>query len=109
MCWKLWPYWIKGGIWGGVVYGIAVLYLSKTMASFSWVIPIPPWMDIVTQPFIYVVTFIGVSLRLIGIDLELQNSVGMIVWYTCMFLSGFLMGVVVGYLYGKFKNRRKVV
>lgn len=108
MNWKNWPYWVKGGVLGGIIYGTVLFGLSKTMATLSWVMPIPPWMDFVTQPFIYVVTFVTLSLRIIGININLQNDVaGIALWYTCMFLSGFLVGMVIGWLYGKFKNRNK--
>ena len=93
MSWKSWPYWVKGGSIGAV-YSLIVFVLAGILeggaAAFSLLF--------LNLPAVFI---LGVFL-----DTPLFAYENILLLYAAMLLTNAVVFAFVGYLYGKFRNRK---
>lgn len=106
MNWKNWPYWVKGGI----LLGVTITLLLSLVTIFR--------VPVVSN---YVENNFGIFL---GIPILLSMMTGLghadimtgeldllahITFLSVTFVLYFPIGAILGYLYGKIKNRRNMI
>ena len=92
MSWKNWPYWVKGAIAGGIILPLLYIFIISAKlinASVMW----PVILLFCTSPTALM------SECLVAYSFSLAIA---------LFLEFILAGIVLGYLYGKIKNRNSV-
>lgn len=104
MNWKSWPYWVKGGSVGaiaGVLLAMATLYCNIHNPGLSgikcavWALPAFPLGQLLLP-----------AVRL----LEHTTSIlPLYLGYIYVIADSVLFGALIGYLYGKFKNRKQII
>jgi len=83
-------YWLRGGVVGGVI-GILIFAINYFLKESFFMIFVAP---------------IGLILMLFG-DLNKENFIlGGIIAILLIFIFYFLLGTIIGYIYGKIKQRR---
>lgn len=94
MGWKNWSYWLKGGIISGIfglIVGLLALFLRDIFNnSFLQVLNLPSF---------------AISFALCYENLVCSN----IIYVISSFIVLFLLGALIGYTYGKIKNRKSGV
>jgi len=93
MSWKIWPYWLKGGIIGLVSLGI--LYLLR------------PYLGPIFYDVVIITDFIPTNG---GLTSRINTKLCFLficlkIWQ--MVIAFPLVGALIGWLYGKFKEKRK--
>lgn len=125
MNWKSWPYWVKGGM---VALVITIVMLSIALSRFTIYPPIAYPMNSLGM------TFVGPALAPVFFVAErieknvLNCATGegifkitdlpscdsstklLITWfaYLIVLMEYFVIGIFIGYLYGKIKNRKRI-
>ena len=96
MSWKNWPYWLKGGIILDVVY---LLVVSMYVITFL--------IENISQSIFILLYFISFPAFLILRLIEYDSH--NVITYTIIisFLIYFILGALIGLIYGKIKNSRK--
>ncbi|MAG27172.1 hypothetical protein CMI47_16675 [Candidatus Pacearchaeota archaeon] len=86
MGWRNWPYWLKGGVVLLVVY---IVYQFRFFYLFDFFEDLPMFfienLDITNMALAYIFTGLG---------------------YVLMFFIYFLVGALIGWIYGKIRARR---
>ena len=90
MSWKNWPTWLKGGAIG-LLFSLAVSLLALAYFAFCY-------NDVMVPSYCPSISFLGYP----QIVLFFLNS------YYLNYLFYILVGIVIGYLIDKFKNRKGV-
>jgi len=99
--WKNWPYWVKGGVIGVLLYGFATIILIPFGA--------PPFQGIMSFPYWIIPTMITLwaTYPFGGLVAEF-NQTGIFIFIGAIIVY-FLIGAIAGLIYGKIKNRKQVV
>jgi len=103
MNWKSWPYWVRGGIIGVLLCIVFILliftYQSTIKGSAGWLTPLELFTFVSSLPLQEFVFWplLGHGDNIFEEELAIPTTI----------ISWFIVGVVFGYLYGKFKNRKK--
>ncbi len=94
MHWKNWPYWVKGGVIAGIVTliigGYYILYDGRS--------------DVLTAIYAPGLSALFISKG----GLFSGNNPSLFEEFFAITLNGFVYGVLIGWLYGKFKNRKQL-
>ncbi len=94
MGWKNWSYWLRGGVIGGVIgliVGLLVLFLRDIFNnSFLQVLNLPSFV---------------IAFALCYENLFCSN----IIYVISSFIVFFILGAIIGFIYGKIKNRKQKV
>ena|SRR3989344_4498336 len=95
MSWKNWPYWLKGGINGGLLYLITTVFFifAGYLKITSRVNPclIPPC------PISYYLTILNYQFgQIYGIR-----------WIILFFIVFIVIGILIGWIYGKIKKGKR--
>jgi len=101
MGWKKWPYWLKGGI---ISVGIAIL---STLVLIPFGTPESGWFSYYSIPMFIGAMPLVVLLALISgmNDYAISNAFpGAFLLYAA--ITYFLVGALVGLIYGKIKSKR---
>lgn len=93
MNWKSWPYWVKGGIVAGVLSFIIGLYYILYGGLRS---------DILTAIYAPGLSVLFISKG----GLFSGNHPSLFEEFFAITLNGCVYGVIIGWLYGKIKNRK---
>jgi len=100
MFWKNWPYWVKGGIiLGAIVFLLSFLYWSP-INSFEE----KYFGFILTVPFIISI-FTGLGYR--DIMTGRADLLANITFSLISFVLYFIIGAVIGIIYGKIKRKKE--
>lgn len=109
MNWKSWPYWVKGTVLA-FLFGLG-LYLTLLVENWAET----DWAIYVLTPIVYFPLKISESMTPLfctppsGDPLLACFGPEMLIGFSSLFLEFLISGAVIGYLYGKFKNRRKML
>ena len=96
MNWKNWPYWVRGGVVTGILSVVIGAYYILYDGLRS---------DILTTIYSPVLSVLFMSKG----GLFSGNSPSLFETFFAITLNGFAYGVIVGWLYGKIKNRNKLL
>ncbi len=92
MGWKNWSYWLRGGVMGGIIFFI----LFGDIFAYSF--------NFISYAFIPL-SFLKKIFVLLGI--KMSSIFNIFITFIFMLLEGFILGSLIGYIYGKIKNRKK--
>ena len=115
MHWKSWPYWAKGAILFAGIYAIIAAF---SIIGQMWMRLHPPtgsfqfleWFNIGLLAWLSIPLFVWKPvLVLFGLDIvPAINNTDLAFALIIVLISWFLIGAIVGSLYGKLKDRRQV-
>ncbi len=115
MRWKNWPYWLKGGVIGVIIWLILIIFYKVSGLILSCEIPT---LDIMNgnccynfiQDFILEISFIPSLLHIsssIGSPCGHVGPISVFSFWIISFISYIMIGSLIGFIYGKIKNRNK--
>lgn len=86
MNWKNWPYWVKGGIFGTILSIVFEIAITYSILSVPKINPSEPTRGIV-------------------VEIDPENFIN----YIMISLVFLFIGALIGYVYGKIKQRKFVL
>ncbi len=95
MNWKNLPYWVKGGI-TGLFIEVLYFFIGLLIPSFGEILT--DTLAVIFKPALYLLNIFGFQQKL---------ALGSLISYITF--SFILYGIIVGYLYGKIKNRSQKI
>lgn len=102
MNWKSWPYWVRGTLLFSAIF-LPLFFIDE---NTQWIfLPIGLVWLLLGEPYILSVVYFLANGESV-LNGNAQNR-GIVIVLT--FLVYIVLGSLLGHLYGKFKNRRKVI
>lgn len=113
MNWKSWPYWKIGGFIVGVIIAIAALFLLFTRSIANSFDIMSGSSGIITTTIFWIdsIILIVFSFPAIMVNNLLfygQSSLSTITIFLISLLTYMVLGAILGYIYGKIKNRKRI-